>query len=257
MANAETINKWYQDWSSKEDTHRALQVFKQKIGGTDAHIDITKRRIITACFNAAHYKPDNDPGEDYRSKIQDEKNRIDDLAKAAGVLARSAWRNDIALSWAHDIADNASGVRITRYDHSEPKAHHLVMHDYFSQLETALKGKLPEISGGPFLHQFTRGNLVYDDAISVGKPLSAETMLAYELTFYLRMHTAGRAEDGLQDGQRMPINEGKPRFNIVAHFCHAVFGNGFDSKRISYAVGDIQSHVGLFAWTGVDEKKGG
>ncbi len=251
MASIEIMPKWYQDWSNKPATQTALNKFKEIVGDTRS-ITITQKRIVIACFNAAHYKPEHDPGEKYRKAIQEEKNRITNLKKAARVLAQSAERNDIALSWAHEIADNASGVRITRYDHSEPKAHHLVMHDYFAELEKALKGKLPEIDGGPFLYKFTKGNLIFDKPISRGRKVTAETMLAYELSFYLRMHTAGRAEDSIQNGQRMPDDEkGDPCFPIVAAFCNAVFENGWDAKQIGDNVRDLKK-VGLTDWQGVN-----
>lgn len=253
MASIETImRKWYQDWSNKPATQTALKKFKAVAGTDPLYNDITLERIAIACFNAFHYSPEHDPGEKYREAIQEEKNRLTNLKKAARVLASNAKLNSKALMWADVEASNASGVRITRYDHSEPKAHHLVMHDYFAELEKALKSKLPEIDGGPFLGEFTKGNLIFDKPISRGRKVTAETMLAYELSFYLRMHTAERAEDSIQNGQRMPNDEkGDPCFPVVAAFCNAVFENGWDAKQIGDNVRDLKN-VGLTDWQGVN-----
>ena len=153
------------------------------IGGTDVDAAITHNRIALACFDAAHYKPELDPGQVYRKEIQAEKKKLDQLAMAAHVLALSAGHNEKGLMWACQIAESTSGVRITRIEKPGRMPHHLVVEKYFLQLETALRGKLPELHGGPWLHRFTIGNLSYDRAISTGRPLTTETMLGFELAF--------------------------------------------------------------------------
>lgn len=153
--------------------------------------------------------------------------------------------------WACAFAEQDSGIRITRNDHTEPMKHHLVLEKYFSALETALNNPLPELHGGPFLHKFTIGNLVLNDPIQRGRPITPVTMLAYELAFYLRMHTAGRAKDSYQSSQAMPT-DGEPCFHIVAHFCCAVFGSRWDdSKQIGDNVRALKD-VGLTKWQGVN-----
>ena len=158
----------------------------------------------------------------------------------------SAKRNEKGFMWACTLAESTSGVRITRKEKPGPMAHNLVVENYFSHLETALKGKLPELSGGPFLHRFTIGNLIFDKPILAGRPVTIETMLAFELAFYLRMHTAGRAKDGLQNGQRMP-DDGDPCYSVVAAFCSAVLDTSFDAKSIGDKVRKLK-HVGLTGW---------
>lgn len=250
MASTETMRKWYLDWSKTPATQTALNLFKD-IGITGDNVNIiTQERIVIACFNATHYNAKNDPSEIYRDKIRAEKKKIKQLQNAAHILAISAGHNDRALSWAHDIADDKSGVRITRKDHSTPKEHHLVMQDYFLQLEIALGGKLPELNGGPFKHRFTVGNLISDKAISRGRKITAETMLAFEIAFYIRMYTAGRATDGWQYGQGMS-DDGNPCFPVVASFCNAVFGSGWDGKQIGDNVRDLKN-MGLKSWQGVN-----
>lgn len=249
MASIETMPNWYLEWSKKTATRTALKLFKE-LGARGNETIITQERIAIACFNAAHYDAARDPGEVYRDKIQAEKKKLKQLQNAAHILAISAGHNDKVLSWAHDVADDKSGVRITRKDHSTPKAHHLVMQDYFTQLEIALCGKLPEIHGGAFTHKFTKGNLFFDEPISRGRKITAETMLAFELSFYLRMYTAGRAHDGTQTGQHMP-DDGSPCFPVVASFCNAVFGGGWDGKQVGDNVRAIKN-AGLKSWQGVN-----
>jgi hypothetical protein len=243
--------RWLRQWEQKPATITAFKLLGS-VGGSASHLSITRREISRACWCAAHYDPKCDPGEIYRAQMAAEKKKLKQLQKAAHILALSSARNDKGLSWAHDIAESASGVRITRKDHSTPKAQHLVMQDYFSHLETALKGKLPELHCGPFLHRFTKGNLIFDKPISSGRPYTVETMLAFELAFYLRMHIAGRAEDGLQNGQLMP-SDGEPCFWVVAAFCAAVFGTSWDAKQIGDNVQALTlKSVGLRDWQGVN-----
>ncbi len=246
MERIKAAREWYQKWSSNPATHTALKLFKA-ISGTDAHVAITHHRIALACFDAAHYKPELDPGQIYRKEIQAEKKKLDQLTSAAHILALSAGHNEKGLMWACQIAESTSGVRITRIEKPGPMALNLVVENYFSHLETALRGKLPEIHGGPWLHRSTIGNLSYNKAISAGRPVTIETMLGFELAFYLRMHTAGRAEDTIQNGQDMP-DDGNPYYPVVAAFCSAVcVTTSWDAKKIGDKVRDLKN-VGLTEW---------
>lgn len=253
MERIEVACKWYQDWKDKPPTQLALKRF-EAIGGTDESIASTLERIAFACFNAAHYKPERDPGQIYRDKIRAEKTRLAQLAKAAHVLALSAGRAEKGMIWACLQAELNSGVSIRIKDSPEPVELNLIVSKYFSHLETAFKSKLPELHGGPWLHRSSIGNLIFNDAISAGRPVTAETMLAYELAFYLRLHTAGRVGDRPQNGQPMPV-DGEPCFSVVAAFCIAVFdGKKFTkrdiqdkAKRISDNVRKLKN-VGLTDW---------
>lgn len=238
--------EWYREWRNKPAARTALKLFKD-VGGTDAHIERTHQRIALACFNANNYKPELDPGQIYRGEIQAEKKRLDQLAKAAHVLALSAKRNEKGLMWACGKAELNSGIRIRHKEQTGPMALNLVVGDYLLHLEAALRDKLPELHGGPFLHRFVIGNLHFDNAISAGRPVTAETMLAFELAFYLRMHTAGHANDSIQNGQPMP-DYGNPRYPVVAAFCSAVFGTSFDGKKLGDKVRKLKN-VGLANWS--------
>jgi len=247
------IDTWYQDWSKTEAAIFAMSKFKE-ITGADINVN---HSIIIACFNAAHYDAELDPGALYRKEMQEEKHRKKDLLKAVRVLARNAKLDSTALKWADMFADAASGVRITRrVRDGEDKANHLVMYDYFSQLEIALEGDLPEINGGPFLNKFTIGNLIFDKPIGAGPPIAVETLLAFELAFYMRMHTAKC--DGRQNAQHMP-EYGDPCFGAVAAFCFATFPHNGDKQtgdenRTGEAVRNlIRRGTGLATqWIGVN-----
>ena len=254
MERIEAACKWYQDWKDKPSTKAALKRF-MAIGDNDArNIAITQNRIALACFDAVHYKPELDPGQIDRNKIRAEKKILAQLARAAHVLALSAGRGEKGIMWACLGAEFSSGLRIRHKDALEPVALTAVVEKYFSHLEAALKGKLPEFHGDLWLNSSTIGNLIFNDAISAGRPVTAETMLAYELAFYLRLHTAGRVGDRLQNGQPMPV-DGEPCFSVVTAFCIAVFdGKKFTkrdiqdkAKRISDNVRKLKN-VGLTDW---------
>lgn len=240
-----TTHAWFANWSSNRSSRTALRLLAD-IGGTDKHHTITRHRIVSACFNASHYDPKQDPGQIYRDALRVERKRLDQLVKAARTLGLCAGRNEKAMMWACAIAEEKSGARITRAIKDGPAPLNQVVEAYFIALADALKGKLPELHGGPFLKRHKVGNLVYADAISAGKPISVETMLGFELAFYLRMHTAGHAEDSPQNGQSMPTY-GDPCYQVVAAFCSAAIGTAFDAKQIGDKVRKLR-HVGLTDW---------
>ncbi|MBA3756468.1 MAG: hypothetical protein H0X02_09675 [Nitrosomonas sp.] len=249
MEQAAAEQKWYQEWRNKPATKTALKLLKHSLPNTNNDLNITLHRIALACCNAIHYNRELDPGEIYRQKLQKERRQLQTLIKACHTLGLSAKRNDKSLMWACVMAEQDSGVRVTRTDHTESMNHNLVFERYFSYLEMALKGKLPELHGGPWIGRFTIGNLILEKPVFKGRPITTETMLAYELAFYLRMHTAGNAFDGIQSGQAMPQN-GEPCFPIVANFCSAAFGTSWDSKQIGDNVRALKG-VGLMNWQGV------
>lgn len=251
MSKKLTWQEWWSNWSKQAVTRDALNRF-YNIPGNDKDSHITLQRIVIACYKAAHYDPAKDPGLLYREKIKIEKDQRTKLADAAHVLARSAKRGDRSLLWAMDFAEERSGVRITRKDYTEKMALNVVAHEYFSHLEKALIGKLPELDGGPWLRRFTVGNLTFDVPLGkAGHPIETVSMLAFELAFYLRMYTAGRASDGWQNGQRMHT-DGKPRNDVVAAFCNATLDTKVDADNIKQRLkGMSKIKAGITDWTGV------
>lgn len=240
------VHIWYLRWRDTAAARRALGLLSN-IGGTENDLAITRDRILRACFNAIHYNPAQDPGQIYRRSLTLEKKRIAQIVKAAHVLSLSAGRNEKALSWAMTLAEASSGVRITRTEKPIPMATHLVAQKYFSHLESALKGRLPELSGGPWLNRYTIGNLIFDKAISTGRPVTAPTMLAFELSIYLRMHTAGEARSSLQNGTPMPTYISEPCHAVAAAFCNAALNTSFDAKQTSDNLRKLKN-VGLGCW---------
>lgn len=194
MKQSQLARNWYLEWRDGSAARKALKLLAD-IGGKETHIDITRERVARACFSAYSYQPQIDPGEIYRNKVQAEKKLKGMLARSARILALSSKRNDKSLSWAMSIAETSSGAGIRRSGTHKPMPQNLVVAEYFSQLAAALNEPLPELDGGPFLEKFTVGNLIFDKAITSGRPVTTATMLAFELAFYFRMHTAGYAED--------------------------------------------------------------
>lgn len=203
-----------------------------------------------ACFHAAHYEHDADPGKRYRDEIIAAKKQLVQLARAARVIAQNARHQNTGLKWALVKAETESGIRLTRKSPEGEMALTQVAERYFDCLEAALRGPLPELSGGPFLRRFTIGNLHFEKPISAGRPVTVASMLAFELTIYLRMHTAGHAEDVLQFGTPMP-KYGDPSFPVVAAFCEAALDSALDAKQVGDNVRKMKN-VGLVPWPGTD-----
>ena len=240
------IRDWYTRWRNTSRKHSGALALLSDVEGKERDQIITLERIVQACYAAAHYNRDNDPGARYRDALRVEKLRLSQLSNAAHVLRIAAERGDKSLGWAAEFAENESGVRITRAKKPEPEKWHAVAARYFKSLETALDGSLPEIHGGPFLHRFTAGNMIFTDAIKAGRPVEVSTMLAFELVFYMRMLTAGRAGDSTQTGQQPP-HDGKPCLPVVAALVNEVLGTTIDAKMIE---GVLRRHTrtGLGDW---------
>ena len=237
--------QWQQSWKDKPATRKAFVLLKE-VGGSERDLSITQWRICRACFEATHYKPEEDPGKKYRDGIAETKKTLKGLARAARVLKLAAGSDNKGLMWAMGKAEAESGVRLTRADKKGEISLTKVAESYFDSLESALEGKLPEISGGPFLHKFTIGNLHFDRPIRAGRPITVATMLAFELALHMRRHTAGRAEDLIQTGEPMPT-DGDPCFQVVAAFCTATLTTTLDARQIGDNVRQLKE-VSLFRW---------
>lgn len=249
LSKDELLNRWFHTWRDKPASRAALKLL-DGIGGESRHLSQTRYRIARACFEAAHYRPDRDPGKQYRDEIVEQKKQLIQLARAAKVLTLGATNSHRGLMWAMARAENDSGVRLTRKEPKGKAELTEIGEKYFQALENALRGPLPELSGGPFLHRFTIGNLHFDKPISSGRPVTVATMLAFELTIYLRMHTGGHAADSLQNGSTMP-DYGDPCFPIVAAFCAATLNTQLDARQTGDNVRKLKN-VGLFSWPGDD-----
>lgn len=262
MTGKLTLEQWWSIQKKKPDTIKALDTFYDLTDkyrarqNNEGDSNITLFRIVNTCYQAAHYDPEKDPGLLYRKRMKAENDQREDLAKAALVLAMSAKRADSSLLWAMDFAERSSGVRVTRKDHTEKMALSVVAHKYFSHLEKALRGKLPELDGRGTLRWFTVGNLIFDKPLGgAGSPIETVSMLAFELTFYLRMYTAGRATDSLQTGQKLTdatgTTEGKPCAGVVTAFCNATLSTNLSEAHIKNRLKQIPKVAGITNWEGV------
>lgn len=239
-----TIEQWYQSWADKPAARRALDLLSQ-VGGAEEDLAMTRWRILRACYNAAHYDPERDPGKKYRDELVAMKKSISSISRAARVLKLAAASKHRGLMWAMAIADQESGVRLTR---REPEGQVEVLslaERYFKSLETALEGKLPEFSGGPFLHKSTIGNLFFERHLHSGRPIEVSTMLAFELSLYLRKHTSGHAND-IQTAEAMPT-DGNPSYPVVAAFCEAALDSTLDAKQVGDKVRQLKDTT-LMRW---------
>jgi hypothetical protein len=245
ISRNELYEQWFESWKDKVTTRHAMQLLDD-VGGTKEDLCITRWRVVMACFEAAQYKPELDPGKLYRDKISEAKRQIAQLARAARVLAQSAKNKHTGLMWATAWAEADSGVRLARIEPEGKMEVTEIAERYFKSLETALRGRLPELSGGPFFHRFTIGNLHFEQPISSGRPVTVATMLAFELAYHLRRHTVGHADHILQNGALMP-NGGDPSFPVVAAFCNATLDTLLDYRQTGDNVRKLKN-ASLIRW---------
>lgn len=224
----ERARSWWDDFRRSRAGGRAVDEFEE-CGGSEQERLITLNRIAIACFNASIYDPETDPGELYRASVVEARREVKALAKCARQLANAAERDLLGFDWAVIKAEE-SGARLRSGDGGKIAMSELA-HRFFRGLEHALEGRLPELHGGPWARRFTVGNLQSTKPIASKVPTETATMLAFELCFYLRMHTAGRATDSAQLGQLMPA-DGRPCMPLVAQFVNATLGTSHDGKSL-------------------------
>ena len=229
--------EWWRDdrWKSKPRAREALRLL-QSLEGTERDRHITAVRAVTCCFRAVAYTPAKDPGRVYRQRMKEQRNTAKSLARAANTLAKACERGDAAILWAIRWPLGKQPIRSATLAGA-----------WLQGLAENLEGKLPELHGGPFLHRYTIGNMHRDKPIREGARTTVAAMLAFELTFYLRMHMAGRAGDAWQAAAKMPT-DGKPCANIVAAFVNAVLGGTRDRREVADLISKIPRDVGLMPW---------
>lgn len=245
----EWISSWSGDlalWRDHQETQSALKKF-DALGGTEKDRYLTIARMASACQNARQYQPDTDPGQIYRNRLAHQRTQLDALARAARVLAKACERGDRAMVYALPGGANRLSVRLTRPHDGATTAIQEMGAAWFSELEQRILGTIPELHGGPFWHRFTVGNLHFERPLRSGRPIEVTSMLAFELSFYLRMFTAGRARDIKQSAQRHP-RYGKPCCHIVADLCNATLGANLDAKMIGDRLRKLPPDVGLIEW---------
>ena len=252
-----TTNEWRSSWRGewgefrdKTATRKAMTVF-DALKGTEIDRMRTLQRIMTACLSAKLYDPELDPGQKYRSAIAAQRKSMQSLAAAARVLAKACERNDKAMMWALPGGLNDFGVSLKRPHDGRTTPICEMGAAWFSELENTLSGKLPELNGGPFFYRFTVGNMHFEKPVKAGRPIGVVSMLAFELAFYLRMFTAGRASDSWADGQRMPI-DGKPCTAVIAAFCKASLGSSLSARQVAYRLNKLPTDAGLIGWKKVE-----
>lgn len=229
------------EWWAKLDRSRegraALRAF-ERIRADDVDRAITLERIARACYLAATYAPNDDPAVKRRAALRAARSReLAQLSRAARTLAKAWERNAPGLVWAAGEAQIQSGHDQKWIDER-----------YFSALANALEGKLPEVHGGPWLHRFTVGNLRFEKAIGRGVAIGVETMLGFEIVFYLRMLTAGQAKDSTQRGQRMPAG-GRPHHDVAAAFVRAALRDSrVETRTLADRLRKLPADIGLMAW---------
>lgn len=255
-----TVEEWraawageWARWRDQPATRNAMASFDE-LGGNDLDRCITLERIAEACLHAVRYDPSQDPGVIFRKRMAWQRKRLAELARAATTLAKSCERREEAMMWAISMArDNALQVDFARPHDGRTVEIRDMGAAWFGALANAFKGTMPELHGGPFFYRFTVGNLHFDKPVQAGRPIHVSSMLAFELTLYLRMLTAGRARDVAYAGQRINKDMGNPCSHVVAAFCNAALGTQLDGRQVADRLRRLGRGVKRMPWPEVDK----
>ena len=240
---------WHGEWGQLRDkpaTRNAMALF-DALKGTELDRMRTLSRIMCASLSAMRYDTALDPGQKYRNEIVVQRKNTHQLVAAARVLAKACEREDRAMMWALPGGLNDLGVTLTRPRDGQTTPICVMGAAWFSELERSLSGKLPELHGGPFFHRFTLGNMHFERPLKAGRRIEVISMLAFELAFYLRMFTAGRASDSWQTAQTMP-EDGRPCANVIAAFCNAALDSSLDTRQVTDRLKKLPVDIGLMNW---------
>ncbi|TFZ00623.1 hypothetical protein EZ313_19415 [Ramlibacter henchirensis] len=222
--------------------------------GTDRGIErdrcITLLRIGTACLSAERYDATKDPGRTYRKELAAQRERVEHLRAAANMLAKACDRGDRAMFWGLPGGNNPAQAELSGPADGGSRSYLELGHAWFNELAETLGDQIPELNGEGFWHLHTDGNLYFDSPLPLqGPPRKVATMLAFELTIYLRMFTAGRATDAVNTPLGMP-KDGKPCGHVVASFCNATLNTEFDSQTVESLLKNsgLASSARLISW---------
>lgn len=230
-------------------------------------------RLARACHGAINWSKQQDPGNRYRGRIASARRGRERLAYHARQLANGFEGWPPGLHWALRSAALRAGVgdirdklrkelkalpaRVPEAERAksaawlrldEKRSIAVMWPTFFRNLAEELRKKLPEIDGGPWLHLYTIGNLHYSKRIEGHVP-DLTTMLAFELTFYLRRWSLGQADHVWASGTRMPKG-GKPHNDVAASFINAVLilRPQLTGEHLGNRLKRLPRDIGLIAW---------
>lgn len=248
LSSKDLRGRWYGEWGRWRDrlaVRRALARF-DVLDADDAVRSAAQESIARACLAAASYDPEQDPANLHRARMTEERARLSQVSAAARTLANSCDRRDMtmvsALGRASSIGVNSMHGTVSLHLDA------LAMEDaacFFRSLERSFEGPMRELcNGGHWLHQCI-GNLRYSKPIQAGARVDTATMLAFELTVYLRDFTAGLLRDPLC--QPMPTH-GRPCNALVAEFVNASLGTSLTDHHVKFRLQGLPRDVWLASW---------
>jgi hypothetical protein len=250
-----TAKEWRDAWQGEAATWRdkrgvrAALVRCDQIKASEQDRARTLKRIADACIEAAHYRPDADPGPKFRKAMRETRDKVPDMAAAARTLAKACECADRAMMFALPGGNNALQVSLARPHDGQRIEITKMGAAWFTELEQGLKEWFNALEQRPKkrslgLHQV--GNLLVPKSIGAGRKIDVSTMLAFELVYYLRMFTAGRAAH-IVSSLPMP-KDGKPCYDLAAMFCNATLGSNLDARQVADRLRKLPAGVRLVRW---------
>lgn len=247
---------WWRGWLDRPAGRKALQAFDDTRRKGPDHGDDDAIRVLCsvarACYYAATFDRERDPGADYRARLAAARLGLDDLADAAARLQRGFGAGHPGLGWA--LGKAAARAEVGSWSDQrreiEPQ-----WAQFFGALADALSNPLPELHGGPWFHLYTAGNLHYPTPRS-GRPISVDTMLSFELMFHLARWRCGGIGGAWSAGQRLTLDE-RPAWSLAAALVNATLPVDLAGEQVRDRIRSLPTDVGLMPWPHESQRKRG
>lgn len=248
--SGETFRDWLRRFNDSDDARRALDAladvarFGSKQPRPGQRIEVLALGALKACYFASQYKAADDPGWRYRRQMAAERKNLTSIADAAAELRALLAKNPKATRWA--FPREYSLRRRDGMERQKPSTNLLL---FLNQYEHNLRGRLPELHGGPWLHRFTFACLHYKEAkegLQARMPDVAGALL-FNLASLLRVWTGGTTT--YQVPGSMP-SDGRPCYEVAAALASATLGvQGINARTAQTRVESLQrSGAGLAGW---------
>lgn len=249
--SGEPFPEWLRRHNDSDNFRRALDALSEiaRFGPKkEQFIELLARACVEVCYFASQYRVADDPGVQYRARLAAERKNVAAIADAVANLRKLLAKNPTAAMWARPL-----GYSLRRRETDAGNEYHdgdANLLAFLMEYESNLRGRLPELHGGPFLDRSTFACLHYEAAREgqQARMPDVAAALLFNLTFLVRKWTA-HGTTIYQSGEPMP-DGGRPCYAVAAALAAATLGvDGINARTARTRVLALQaSGASLLEW---------
>jgi len=206
--------------------------------------------IVVACEAARAYRPERDPYKLRRDEVRAARERREAVAGAARRLASACRADDAGLADAIAKAERRSAVELVQLDAraGAPPPVTTTLARLLGAFADALDSANVLADPGVAAAACRHGNLRFERDIARGLLPACDTMLAFELEFYMRAHVAGRRPD-VMAWRPDSMKVGRPHRELIALFLKAALGSRLDTAAaVQQRLRELPPRTRVMGW---------